>query len=98
VVKVVTVGPLVRTRIMVQQYQADGTTPCRLVVVPGTTSTFHISKYRHHLPVTLQGALTLPVKAGCGSHAKAWTEVYVESAPAVVVHFPDTVTSVLPTG
>jgi hypothetical protein len=89
-------GPLVRTRLVAQQYRADGVTPCRLVVVPNTTSTFHITPYRHHLPVTLQGTLTLPAMAGCGPHVTAWTEVYVESAPSVVVHFPSSVTSVLP--
>jgi hypothetical protein len=89
-------GPLVRTRLMVQQYQANGTTACRTIVVPNTTSTFHIAPLRHHLPVLLQAHLSLPVKAGCGSHLKAWTEVYVESAPSVVVHFPSSVTSVLP--
>jgi hypothetical protein len=89
-------GPLVRTRLVARQYKPDGVTPCRLVVVPNTTSTFHISPYRHHLPVTLQGTLTLPAVAGCGPHVTAWTEVYVESAPSVVVHFPSTATSVLP--
>ena len=88
-------GPQVRTRIVVQQYQGDGTTPCRLVVVPNTTKTFRITPNRHHLPIYSGGTLTLPMKAGCGSHAQAWTEVYVLSAPAVVVKFPNSVTSVL---
>jgi hypothetical protein len=89
-------GPLVRTRLLVQQYKPDGTTVCQTVVVPNTTTTFHIPALRHHLPVALQGTVTVPVKAGCGSHLKAYTEVYVESAPSVVVHFPSSVTSVLP--
>jgi hypothetical protein len=89
-------GSLVRTRLVVQQYKADGTTPCRTVFVPNTTTTFAISPMRHHLPKALNGTVTLPVLAGCGSHAKAWTEVYVARAPAVVVHFPSSVTSVRP--
>jgi hypothetical protein len=89
-------GPLVRTRLIVQQFKANGTTVCRTVVVPNTTSTFHIPALRHHLPVSLQGTVSLPASASCGSHFKAYTEVYVESAPSVVVHFPSSVTSVLP--
>jgi hypothetical protein len=96
VYKVVKAGPQLRTRLMVQEYAPDGTTVCRTVVVPNTTTTFHISANRHHLPVSLDGSLTLPQTAGCGSHATAYTEVYVESGPSVVVHFPSSVTSVLP--
>ncbi|HTY72760.1 MAG TPA: hypothetical protein VMI11_10105 [Actinomycetes bacterium] len=96
VFKVIKAGPQVRTRLMVRQYAPDGVTACRTLVVPLTTTTFHISSKRHHLPVELNGTLTLPPMAGCGSHAQAWTEVYVESAPSVVVHFPSSNTAVVP--
>jgi hypothetical protein len=89
-------GSLVRTRLIVTQYQANGTTACRTVVVPNTTKTFAITPHRHHLPVSSQGNVTLPVKAGCGSHVRAWTEVTVLRAPSVIVHFPSSVTTVLP--
>ena len=96
VVKSIASGTEVRRRMIVQQYAADGVTPCRTLVVPNTTVTFNVTKHRHHLPVALKGTVTLPAKAGCGSHAQAWTEIFVEAGPPVVVHFPSTVTSVLP--
>lgn len=90
-------GALVKVRLVVRQYTPGGR-PCTTTIVPGSTVQKRITANRHHLPVAVQGDVTLPgSNAGCGYRVRAWTEVQVLSGPAVVVHFPSTVTAYSPT-
>lgn len=88
-------GSLIRVRLVARQYAADGGA-CATTVVPGTTRRLRISARRHHLPVSLQGNVTLPSNARCTERVSTWIELTVLSGPAVVVHFPNTVTALRP--
>ncbi|MFC5010344.1 hypothetical protein [Nocardioides plantarum] len=89
-------GSLVRLRLVVRQYTPGGSV-CETTIVPGSTTQKRISARRHHLPVAVKGAVTLPDNSRCGTKVRAWTEVQVLDGPAVVVHFPNTVTAYRPT-
>ncbi len=91
----VATGSLVQVRLVVRQYTSGGSV-CATTIVPGSTAQVRITQTRHHLPVAVQGTVTLPAAAGCGSAVHAWTEVRVLSGPSVVVHFPSTVTAFRP--
>jgi hypothetical protein len=96
VVKHGAAGSLVRLRLVVRQYTAQGAV-CATTIVPGSTTQRRISARRHHLPVAVKGDVTLSEAAGCSSRLRAWTEVHVLDGPSVVVHFPNTVTAYRPT-
>ena len=89
-------GSLVRLRLVARQYTAGGSV-CATTIVPGTTTRKRISARRHHLPVAIQGRVTLSDSTRCGTKVRAWTEVQVLEGPSVVVHFPNTVTAYRPT-
>lgn len=89
-------GTLARVRLVVRQYTPGGRV-CATTVVPGSSTQVRITARRHHLPVAVKGDVTLADDAGCGSRTRAWTEVQVLDGPAVVVHFPSTVTAFRPT-
>lgn len=82
-------GSLLRLRMMVRQYTPGGSA-CATTIVPSTSRRIRITARRHHLPVTLEGDVTLPANTRCGGRVRAWMEIAVLSGPAVVVHFPNT--------
>lgn len=96
VVRRVAAGSLVRVRLVLRQYTPGGSV-CHTAVVPGSTGLFRITAKRHHLPVGVHARTRVPdADPRCGTLLRAWTEVRVLRGPAVVVHFPSTVTSFRP--
>lgn len=90
-------GPVVYTQLFVRQMNADGSV-CRTVEVPGARTYARLSALRHHAQRYSAGELTLPGSTQCGGEVRAFVRVHVSRGPGVVLHWPGSNVSIVPTG